>query len=146
MIRSGTHIANFLPGPLVLVLVWIACLTGYSQPDLDIGFKHIRYNPLDTPSSNLTSTIIQDERGYLWLGSMRGLHRYDGSSLKTYLTASDTFSLSSNSISVLHIDHTNRLWIGTRGGGINLYDPVHDRFLRDADPLSNDLVVWNIIN
>jgi len=94
------------------------------------------------------SGIVQDERGFIWLGTQGGLARYDGSGFKTY--ENEPFndrSISGDLIQTLFLDDDdNTLWIGTYSG-LNRFIPstetfVHYRFA-DSDPssLSNDLII-----
>lgn len=63
------------------------------------------------PQSQVTS-FTQDDKGYLWIGTLGGLARYGGQSFLTY---SSNDGLLNNRISFLtFFDHT--LWIGHDGG------------------------------
>jgi ligand-binding sensor domain-containing protein/anti-sigma regulatory factor (Ser/Thr protein kinase) len=82
-------------------------------------------------SHNLTNTIYQDSKGFLWFGTMFGLIRYDGYRYKTYRhNPNDPNSLSHNDILCLIEDRHGRFWIGTRGGGLNRLDPESDQISR----------------
>ena len=65
-------------------------------------------------------TMVQTHDGYLWLGTYKGLNRFDGVRLVSF-TVANTPSLSSDTISVLHEDRAGNLWIGTDDGGIIRY-------------------------
>lgn len=63
------------------------------------------------PQSQVTS-FTQDDKGYLWIGTLGGLARYGG---QNFLTYSSNDGLLNNRISFLtFFDHT--LWIGHDGG------------------------------
>ena len=73
--------------------------------------------------------IIGDE---LWMAG-QGLHCYNVKTgrLKSYTTIQgDSTSLSNNNVMKLLVDSKKRLWIGTNGGGVNLYDRASDKFIR----------------
>jgi signal transduction histidine kinase/ligand-binding sensor domain-containing protein len=57
--------------------------------------------------------------GYLWIGTEGGLARFDG----TRFTVFDIHAtgLQSNKITALQVDKEQRLWIGTRDGGLGSY-------------------------
>lgn len=61
--------------------------------------------------------ILQDHKGQLWLATLGGLSRFDGSTFHTY-TKRD--GMSSNSISCLLLDSRQRIWIGTTDKGLML--------------------------
>lgn len=72
--------------------------------------------------------IDQDDN--LWIAS-RGLYRYDISTKKvtTYFSQSESRNtISSNDITKILVDKNNNVWVGTSGGGVNLYNRESDNF------------------
>lgn len=58
--------------------------------------------------------ILQDNRGYLWLGLFSGgVARFDGHNFKAFTVQE---GLPDNSVLALHEDSTGTLWFGTQGG------------------------------
>ena len=50
-------------------------------------------------SSNTITTILQDKKGFIWIGTRNGLNRFDGNTFKIFHNIlSDAQSLGSNSI------------------------------------------------
>lgn len=67
--------------------------------------------------------IVQDLEGFMWIGSLAGLQRYDGYSVTSYRHDSrDSTSLRSNLIRSLLVDADGALWVGTNTG-VDLLDP-----------------------
>lgn len=67
----------------------------------------------------------------MWFGTEDGLNKYNGYTFQVYRQDhSDPHSISSSHISTLLEDRRGNLWIGTVGGGLNLYDRDHDKFIR----------------
>ena len=101
-------------------------------------------------SLNLTYSLLQDSRGFIWFGTMYGLARYDGVNYITFRNDPvDSLSISFDDITSLFEDHNNNLWVGTWGGGINKFDPVTGKFTRflykDTDPAGLcDNIIWAI--
>lgn len=88
----------------------------------------------DRVSSNFVTSIIQDQSGLIWIGSDRGLNKFDGYRFTTYLHDSDNpRSLSSNAVSYLFTDREGNLWVGT-SGGLMRYNKVSDDFEPYAEP------------
>ncbi|MGM9792403.1 MAG: two-component regulator propeller domain-containing protein [Candidatus Cryptobacteroides sp.] len=70
-----------------------------------------------TLSNNRVTAIAQDSRGHIWLGTFRGLNRYDSHEFHQYFCSSnDNTGLPDNQIQCLHSDRSGRLWIGTVNG------------------------------
>lgn len=64
--------------------------------------------------------MLQDNKGFIWIGTKDGLNRYDGYEFLTFkYDQRDSESLSNNEIICLENDQNKYLWIGTRSGGIN---------------------------
>lgn len=82
----------------------------------NIKFEH--YNDNDGLSHNSVRHIVQDEKGFLWLGTFSGLNRFDGYEFKSYLSSSsESNGMYNDDITVLELDDSlNNLWIGTRKG------------------------------
>jgi len=75
--------------------------------------------------------IVQDQRGFVWLGTEDGLARYDGIRMHVYrANEHDPTSISSGYITALELDPSGKLWVGTPESGVNLYDPETDQFTR----------------
>ena len=74
--------------------------------------------------------VLQDSLGFLWLGTMDGVIKYDGDSytLITYEPGS-RHSLSSSTVLGLTEDKEGRIWIGTNKG-LNIYDRKKDTILQ----------------
>ncbi len=93
---------------------------------------HVRFDrlPRDGGLTQINiSSIVQDHKGFLWLGSMKGLSRYDGYRFKPYVhDPNNARSLADNWVTTLFIDSRNRLWAGTRGGGLHRFDRETDDF------------------
>jgi ligand-binding sensor domain-containing protein/serine phosphatase RsbU (regulator of sigma subunit) len=92
-------------------------------------FKHITSE--DGLSTNFVSSILKDERGFMWFGTQDGLCRYDGYQFKVFKnTIEDKNSLSSSDITRIYEHKDGMLYIGTRNAGLNIYNPYKDSFER----------------
>ena len=92
----------------------------FDQLTVDDGLSH----------SDATQ-VVQDSSGYLWIGTNKGLNRYDGFRLRNYFfRVGNEQTLSNNRISKLYLSPEDELWIGTQNGGLNLYDERHDCIVR----------------
>lgn len=89
-------------------------------------------------SENATRCFLQDKKGFIWVGTIDGLNRYDGYRFHTYHSdPRDSSSISGNYITDIKEDAQGNIWVGTEKG-LNLYDPISDGFRHftgsDQDP------------
>ncbi|NCC32668.1 MAG: hypothetical protein EOM24_11710, partial [Chloroflexia bacterium] len=68
--------------------------------------------------------IVRDPFGFLWLGTLEGLARYDGHRFVVYRPdPTNPNTPVSGQIEALYTDREGILWIGTLASGLNRYDP-----------------------
>jgi signal transduction histidine kinase/ligand-binding sensor domain-containing protein/DNA-binding response OmpR family regulator len=67
-------------------------------------------------SNSRVQCIAEDESGQLWIGTFRGLNRYDGHEYHQYFCADDTTGLPDNQIKDVLCDQQGRLWVATVNG------------------------------
>lgn len=93
---------------------------------------------------NNVSALARDKSGNIWIGTLQGLCYFDKKAERffRYGVGSKKSTLSNTIITSLFIDSRNRLWVGTRGGGLNLLDPASQKFysFTEKDGLSNNVV------
>jgi len=110
---------KFFPG--LLFFVWILVSSAYSAPNESYFFE--RLNSSHGLSSNIIEDIYQDSRGFLWICTKNGLNRYDGYSFKVFTPEfRKKHSFSSARFTCLTQDNEEKLWLGTRNKGINIYN------------------------
>lgn len=109
------------------ILLLLALLAGsaMAQP-LSLNFKKV------TTAQGLnmggTTAICEDKYGYMWLGSINGLNRYDGYGVKVYEHLfGDTTSLMPSAVRYVFCDSEGRLWISFMNGLME-YDYAKDDF------------------
>ena len=74
-------------------------------------------------SHNKVNCILQDNRGFIWIGTEDGLNRYDGQYFTVFRNApNDTTTISGNIITDLFEDESGVIWIATSDGGLTKYD------------------------
>ena len=91
---------------------------------------HYQFHHFDTSSSGLSFNdvrcLLQDSRGYVWVGTRYGLNRFDGSRFKAY--HKDCLGTLSDYIYCLYEDSLGNIWVGT-GNGVTVYDYAMDSFV-----------------
>ena len=67
-------------------------------------------------SNSRVLCITEDKAGQLWIGTFRGLNRYDGHEYHQYFCADDTTGLPDNQIKDVLCDQQGQLWVATVNG------------------------------
>ena len=112
-----------------LVYICHACKESVSDKSLN---NKVTVSPV---LSNLNvSSIVQDLHGYIWIGTARGLNRFNGYEYMQYFRKTDdSCSLWNDNITTLYIDSQKDLWVGDRQG-VNYYDRKKDALIRYRSP------------
>ena len=109
----------------------IASLGGVYILDHKTG-KLSRYVSSNSKLSNNTVKVsCTDRQGNLWLGTNRGLNRFNPETgeFKLYLhSSSDTSSLGNNRVLSLLEAVDGKIWIGTEGGGVSVLNQETQTF------------------
>lgn len=79
------------------------------------------------------TSIVQDPYGFIWIGTVNGLNRFDAYHIKRYY-ANATNGLLSNYISSLYTDSKGTLWVGSNKG-LMVFDFHKNRFLKIESPV-----------
>ena len=82
-------------------------------------------------SSNSITAIVQDQEGFIWIGTKSGINRYDGQDYLHFHVGNS--SLPSNDITALLVDKSGNLWVGLLAGGLMKYDASSKNFVRSDE-------------
>ena len=85
-------------------------------------------------------SLVEDRTGVLRLATNNGLLTFDCGTKnwkKLNHNPADRKSLAHNSVSVLFIDAQGRFWVGTSGGGLDLFNPQNETFYHHVNDPSN---------
>jgi ligand-binding sensor domain-containing protein len=98
----------------LLMLIFTISLSGNGQQK---NSKFQYFTTEDGLSSNVVYSIMQDSKGYLWIGTNEGLNRYDGYGFKIFRhLPGDTTSLTANAVFSVCEDSQGNIWAVTTGG------------------------------
>src|SRR5215208_6360176 len=101
------------------------------------GAQKLQFRAL-TPDDGLSSShvqaILQDSRGFMWLGTSKGLNRYDGYGFTIYRhRIADSTSLGGDDAVTMYEDSAKTLWVGTPAG--------LSRYVRERDSFDNFAII-----
>ncbi|MBX2992050.1 MAG: ATP-binding protein [Bacteroidetes bacterium] len=112
---------------LSLVLVLLGGVAFGQQP-AQLNFRHFRVE--DGLSQGSINAILQDHKGFIWIGTHDGLNRFDGVEFKVFRhNPGNPRSLSSSWIVALFEDSNHVLWIKTEKG-LDRFDRASESFMR----------------
>ena len=110
---------------ILIIGFMMITLASFSQ---NVNDSFDTYTMSDGLSNNTISSIFQDSKGFIWIGTQSGLNRFDG---RTFiLFKNDPLnpnSLSSNCINGMSEDKKGNIWIAT-DNGLNVYNPNTGKF------------------
>ncbi|HWB24801.1 MAG TPA: two-component regulator propeller domain-containing protein [Chitinophagaceae bacterium] len=93
---------------------------------------HYQFSQLDIArglSSNQVNCIFKDETGFMWFGTMAGLNRYDGYTVKIFRhNLRDSLGLADDYITQISEAPRNKLFFQTRSGS-SIYDVATEAFV-----------------
>lgn len=116
---------------LLSIFISIICFTSkpiYSQSP-SLKFDH--FPLLETTAIR---TIYQDRAGFIWIGTSKGLYRYDGHSLLPHdFFETGRIALQDYWITSICEDYEGIFWIGTNKEGLFRLDPSVDSTIRSYD-------------
>ncbi|MEQ9166401.1 MAG: two-component regulator propeller domain-containing protein, partial [Fulvivirga sp.] len=99
-------------GKLLASILFFATLPSFGQNQ--VRFDRITVE--DGLSQSSITSMVQDEFGYLWIGTLDGLNKYDGNNFYKYKSNdNDSTGLPRNEIKNLFLDNTKNVWISTPG-------------------------------
>jgi ligand-binding sensor domain-containing protein len=104
------------------LLTFITC-TGFSQTPFFQNYYLLRKNePVQV------NTVFQDDAGFMWFGTNRGLFRFDGRNYRQYTV---TDSLADNHVTAIAQDSAGILWTGHKNGKLSYQ---HGKIFREFKP------------
>ncbi len=121
--------------PTIFLFFLLASFSAYAQ---DLKFWHLTIR--EGLSNNSINCLLQDSKGFMWIGTSDGLNRYDGYKFEIYLhNPKDKYTLSNNFVNALYEDKKQDIWIGTQSGGLCKYDRKYNRIIQ-VDEIRNVIV------
>ena len=91
-----------------------------------------QYSVKEGLSQSKVYDLLQDEEGYVWLGTESGISRFDGTSFTNFYSED---GIAEQSVRVIFQDRDKNLWFGHNSGNITVYDGHSFRIL----PLSDSI-------
>lgn len=128
---------KIMPKTFSLLLFLFACFqssfvvamsfSDINPEQFDITLNYEQYTVADGLSQNTVTSLVEDNEGYLWIGTVNGLNRFDGVSFKHFFYNEKSNGLPSSFIRNLLVDDKGQLIVGT-DKGLVLYNKETESF------------------
>ncbi|MDX2153477.1 MAG: two-component regulator propeller domain-containing protein [Bryobacteraceae bacterium] len=115
-------VREFTPVRRVMTAAVLAAGLAFGlDPQTRISHYNLRvWQAGDGLPDNFVQSVVQTRDGYLWLGTLEGLVRFDGAKFTVFDTRNAP-QLRSSSVVALCERKDGSLWIGTGGGGVTVW-------------------------
>lgn len=124
------------------IFLGLFALSLFGQDLRELEFNSIKLNHIGKELSNQwVSSILQDNDGFIWIGTQDGLYRYDGNNFISYrYNPFKKESLPANWVRDIAQDIDGTFWIGTQGAGLvkfNAQEEIFHKFSLDSKNETN---------
>ncbi|GHU67299.1 hybrid sensor histidine kinase/response regulator [Bacteroidia bacterium] len=126
LIRNPLKIREILAFARMTVIICVICVLNISTGKASENpFYFNRLSIQNGLSNDRVYAVLQDRRGFLWVGTTDGLNRFDGVAFKTFYK----YDLDVNSSYIISLceDNQGNIYIGT-DNGISVYNLHSDTF------------------
>ena len=127
-----------------IVLICLSFLIFLNSTAQNSSFNFHKLGLQDGLHDGIVRCIGQDKYGYIWIGTVGALNRFDGKTVKHFTSiAGDTTSPYTSQPRTIHSDRKGRLWIGYETG-LTEFNFHNSTFRRIS--LFKDLFVQKIVS
>jgi methyl-accepting chemotaxis protein/ligand-binding sensor domain-containing protein len=111
------------------------------------GYQFTHLTAEDGLLDDIAYSIMQDSKGYLWIGTMAGLQRYDGYEFINFRYDPRNPAIGLKESVVRHIMEKSdgTIWVGTQGGGISVYEGGRFVLHLQIDPKDQNSLPGNVV-
>ncbi|WP_395701892.1 two-component regulator propeller domain-containing protein [Aquabacterium sp.] len=134
-LRTGARRWRLLLGAALLAVATLAAALPAAGPPQPARWSRLTEPVFQTIGraqglpNDVVYSVAQDAQGFLWIGTVSGLARWDGYGARVYRPGPPAAGMLPDGwIQVMLRDAGGRLWVGTSGGGLARHDELADRF------------------
>ena len=147
--RAKTYLRKIFRG-LAAVTFWLSLSLSIqalpANPVRSVGLEdyvEVSYDEGDGMIAGEANTVLQDEKGYIWIGSYGGLGRYNGNEFENMSLQGN--GAPASGIRALFLDSSNRIWIGTNDSGLYFFEnETFSRITESADAGGTDVTTLSV--
>ena len=98
---------------IVSLLSFAACVTHDHDSQRSVLETPVITNDI---SNQKVTSFAEDAQGHIWIGTFRGLNRFNVYEYQQHFCTSDQFTLPDNQVQCIYKDSRDRLWVSTVNG------------------------------
>jgi len=130
MFHRATLPKRYISFLLKLLLFTIIIFHTFVLKGQQERLKFSKISVEDGLSQSSAFALAQDSLGYIWIATYDGLNKYSGYEMTIYRNKKgDPNSLPDNFVQALAVDSSGRLWAGTNGHGVCIFNHALNRFI-----------------
>ena len=99
----------------LILLILSACQNPYNGGEVPVPAEGSLVIA-DRLSNQRVNCITEDSQGLIWIGTQRGINRFDGHEFIQFFSTDDTLGLPDNQIYAIHPITDGRIWVTAVGG------------------------------
>jgi len=128
-----------------IIFTFLALLSIIVQSSQAQKLPFKNYSTKDGLVHNEVHCIYQDSQGYLWIGTIEGISRFDGATFTNYILEGDSsYAMPTTFVNAFLEDRQGNLWIGLNlDGGVSKFNLSNRSFVRyKITPRRSSLSNW----
>ncbi|GGQ28617.1 diguanylate cyclase [Shewanella litoralis] len=115
-----------------------------TESNFNVLLNHVNYGITEGLSQDTVTAIVEDKEGYVWIGTINGLNRFDGNEFKQFYAGDDEKSLPSSFIRNLLIKDNETLLVGTDKGLVE-FDRETESFIKNnISSQIGEQAIWSL--
>src|SRR5882724_6146115 len=116
---------------LTLYFIFLGCQLWAQSPFFYPYFLLKKNDPV------MVNRILQDKVGFIWIGTDKGLFKFDGSNYRRFLTIDH---LPDENVTALAEDSLGRVWVGCKNGKISIIEKNSISQFEPAEGMPKQLI------
>ncbi len=139
------------PSIVLKIILSLILASAAMETHGSVAYKFRYYTDRDGLSSNTIQCLYQDNKGYIWVGTLDGLDRFNSHDFTNYrYDYRRPYTIENNSIYSIcseSISNSDRMWIGTNNG-VYIFNSLDETFTRlplEIDDVEkNNVIVYSL--
>lgn len=125
------RLSGIFPGRMLVLFILLLVFVQGGQASIDVvnNLSFDFYSQQHGLSNNQIHSILQDKKGWMWIGTSQGVCRFDGYRFTVFRNnPDDSASLKGNLVRIVYENRKGELFVGTENGGLNRFNRDKETF------------------